>query len=234
MMQKRTTRWNRPLVIATFLISMVGPSLEAQHVDDGFFREREEQNTIALSAEMDPALFWGLRYGRAIPFAAGGFASTMQIQAGVKSYTFDYTDLHGSVQIFLLGNRRFNIIGHAGLEGKYSTNMVHRAYAVNGILGVMPGYFGGRWYGGAEILYKRGLANHLAHTSYYREIYPDVQDGWYSSRMAYLFLSLNGGYRITPRLALSLRAGLRFTTDFENYSPYLIPYCGNLALIYGF
>jgi hypothetical protein len=221
--------------VLLLMILTIVQSLSAQHINNVFAFKAEQKSAMMMNLELDPALFWGISYNRSFDLKIGEFERRVSAQSGWKSYQFNYNDLN--LNLFTTAwnpKNKLNMILNFGAENKYLENKIHQANVYNWVLSIMPGYFTDQWYVGAEIQHKWLYGVKYEHTDFYKEIYPEVKDGWYYYKNAYWNLSLNAGVKLTASFDIDLRAGYRFTDDFENYEPYLNPYFGNVALNYRF
>lgn len=220
-------------IVYTIIILFAVQNISAQQINNVFGLRAEEKNSIMINFELDPALSFGLAYNRSFDINIGGVERRVETQIGWKSYQFNYNDLNLNFMTTLWNNEmKYNAIVNIGVENKYLENYVHKANIYNWVVSIMPGYFEDQWYVGTEIMYKRLFRAKFNHTEYYKNVFPDVKDGWYSYSNAYMNISLNLGMKITDNADFDFRIGYRFTDDFKNYEPYLIPYFSNLAINY--
>lgn len=223
-------------IIFTIIALAITQTITAQHINNVLAFKSEKKNTATLNLEFDPAIFWGISYNRNFDVSIGDFNRKIVGQVGWKSYQFNYSDLNLNVYTQVLDHPNFNVITNIGIENKYLKNVVHQANIYNWAVGFMPVYYSNsnKWYAGMELMYKRLYAVKYKHTDYYREVYPEVKDGWYKYKNAYLNVSVNLGAKISNSFDIDLRGGYRFTNDFQNYRPYITPYFGDLAVNYRF
>jgi len=220
-----------------FLTSFIAIFLtgKAQNINNVFANFTKTKNSVSTNLSFDPAFFWGISYQRSFDVNIAGIERRLNLQTGFKTYQFNYTDIHINLNSLLLNNaHKFNIITNIGIENKYQENLIHQANVYNFFMSFMPAYFLEKWYIGSELAVKTTLGARFEHTDYYKQIYPEVQDGWYRYDNTFLYISLNAGYRFSDRTDLDFRVGYRISGDFENYAPYLIPYFGNLSFNYRF
>jgi hypothetical protein len=224
----------KKILIIVLMSVFITCNVTAQHINNIFAFKSEKNNSLLINLEFDPAIFWGITYNRNIDVSIGDFKRTIVGQVGWKTYRFNYNDLNLNFFSAVSRNSSFNIITNIGAENKYLENTVHKANIYHWVVGLMPGYYSDRWYVGVEGLSKWLIGAKFTHTEYYREVYPEVKDGWYSYRNGYVHLSLNLGAKISDRLDVDFRAGYRFTHDFKDYQPYIIPYFTNTAFNFRF
>jgi hypothetical protein len=222
-------------IMSLLMVWFTFHTVKAQHINNAFAFKSEKKHAMMLNLELDPAFFWGIAYNRSIDLKIGNFERRLSAQLGWKSYQFNYNDLNLNLFSTLFhADQKFNLILNGGIENKYLENKVHQANIYNWIVSIMPGYYAHKWYVGAEIQHKWLHGAKYEHTDFYREIFPEVKDGWYSYRNTYWNLSLNTGVKLSNSFDIDLRAGYRFVHDFKNYAPYVNPYFANLAINYRF
>ena len=208
---------------------------QAQQINNAFFNKVEKKNAVSFNFDLDPSLFWGFGYNRVFDLKIGNFERKLNTQIGLKTFQFNYADVNLGVNMFILKKEsRFNILSNIGMEYKYNKNRVHKTSAFNGVVSIMPGYFAEKWYFGAEIMYKITIAENFVHTDYYKEMYPDVKDSWYKPELSYFSFSANTGIKIKNTVDINLRGGIRYMSDFKDYSPYIFPYFVDLTVAYRF
>ena len=184
--------------------------------------------------ELEPALFWGLGYNRVFDLKIGEVERKINTQFGFKTYLFNYMDVNVNANMYIFNREKFNILTNIGLEYKYSENTVHKANVFNSVISIMLGYFSTKWYIGTELMLKKSIAQYFLHSNFYKELYPEVQDGWYKPENSYLYFSLNTGLIIKNNFDINIRGGYRLSTTFELFEPYLIPAFINLSAFYRF
>lgn len=221
-------------IFMVLVVVTMTQTITAQHINNVFAFKSEHKNSLMINMEFDPAFFWGISYNRNLDISIGDFHRKIVGQVGWKTYKFNYSDLNLNFSTSIFDNSKFNMITNVGIENKNLENVVHKANIYNWAIGVMPGYYSDQWYIGVEVMYKRLLGAKYTHTDYYKDLYPEVKDGWYKYENGYLNFSLNLGTKISDSFDLDFRAGYRFTHDFKNYQPYIIPYFTNLAVNYRF
>lgn len=220
-------------ILLTLLILVWTAKLSAQQINNGFFNKTEAKNALALSFDLDPAFFIGLEYERIFDINIKNFSRKLNAKVGVKTYGV-YTDVNYGVHVFAFGQSDWNAIVNLAGETKFSSNAVSNGTAHNVIVSLMPGYFKEKWYLGAELMLKKGIAQHFKHTDEYKNNHTSVVDGWYDTDLMYYYFSLNTGFKLGEKVDLNFRVGYRATADFKTYSPYLVPFFLNLGVRYQF
>ncbi len=226
---------NMKKLLITGMLLVIVQVTNAQHINNVFAFKTEKKHSMMLNLEFDPALFWGITYNRSFNVRLGSFERKLTSQIGWKTFQFNYNDLNLNFQTTLLYHQaKSNVILNFGAENKYLENKVHQVNVYNWIVSMMPGYFTERWYVGTELHYKWLFKLKYDHTDFYKEVFPQVQDGWYAYKNAYGYLSLNAGAKLSENMDIDLRAGYRFSSNFTNYQPYIQPYFANMAINFRF
>jgi hypothetical protein len=101
---------------------------------------------------------------------------------------------------------------------------------VSSDLAILPQFNLKRHTLGAEACYKRGWLTHVLHTDGYKEYYPEVVDGWYTSPSATYRLGLLYGYQLGS-LELGVSGGYQHNGKWDLYLP---PLYGILSSNYRF
>lgn len=210
-------------------------SANAQHINNVFAFKSEKKQSMTVNIELDPAFFWGITYNRNFNVRLGDFERRLIAQVGWKTFKFNYNDLNLNFITTIWNQQsRPNVLINFGAENKYLENVIHQANVYNWVMSVMPGYIGDSWYIGTELMCKWLFRVKYDQTDFYRSIFPEVVDGWYSYKTMYSYISLNAGVKWSNNMDIDFRAGYRFTHKFTNYQPYIQPYFADLAINFRF
>ena len=77
------------------------------------------------------------------------------------------------------------------------------------------GYYRPRWFVGGEAGFDKAIVTHFKHSEHYKEIYPEVKNGWYeSSTGGNFYYGIQGGYSFRNQ-EIWLRGGSIVSQDFK-------------------
>lgn len=111
---------------------------------------------------------------------------------------------------------------------KYETDLV-RIVNLGADLSLVAGYYKPNWHIAGEFSYDMAFASNLKHSNIMKEIYPEINDGWYKNTGGYFYYGLQVGKTIYKNYDISLKLGLTNSRgDDENA---LLPYYAQLGLI---
>ncbi len=121
-----------------------------------------------------------------------------------------------------------------GLDLTAGRTGVSRERSVGLYAAATPGYFTSRWYAGPTFRYEKTLVTHRSHTAWYRDVYPEVADGWYTNDSGYFVLGAAGGVSVANSLALDGFVGYKLSDDLRSYDPFVIPASAKISMYYRF
>ncbi len=77
------------------------------------------------------------------------------------------------------------------------------------------GYYRPRWFVGGEAGFDKAIVTHFKHSEHYKEIYPEVKNGWYEpSTGGNFYYGIQGGYSFRNQ-EIWLRGGSIVSQDFK-------------------
>lgn len=143
--------------------------------------------------------------------------------------SFDLSDykLRAGALAPIVGPRRWKLAGFVAAIARGNKNYISRMIDAGVDLGVVGGYYAGRWFAAGELGFDWAMATHVAHTDEYRAIsYMDAKDGWYTGPGGNLRAGIQGGVAL-GRYDVVLRAGQ--VRDVAGEPP-LLPFYGTLSV----
>ncbi|PIF46863.1 hypothetical protein CLU96_3908 [Chryseobacterium sp. 52] len=77
------------------------------------------------------------------------------------------------------------------------------------------GYYRPKWFGGVEVGFDKAIVTHFRHTEHYKEIYPDVKNGWYEPATGgNFYYGIQAGYTFS-RQDMYVKLGNIVSQDFK-------------------
>ncbi|WP_312305380.1 hypothetical protein [Chryseobacterium sp.] len=77
------------------------------------------------------------------------------------------------------------------------------------------GYYRPKWFIGIEAGFDKAIVSHFEHTAHYKEIFPDVKNGWYEPATGgNFYYGIQGGYSF-PHQEIYLKLGNIVSQDFK-------------------
>lgn len=79
----------------------------------------------------------------------------------------------------------------------------------------MIGYYRPKWFAGIEAGFDKAIVSHFEHTAHYKEIFPEVKNGWYEpSTGGNFYYGVQGGYSFSHQ-EIYLKLGNIVSQDFK-------------------
>ncbi|HCN47950.1 MAG TPA: hypothetical protein DIT10_02425 [Chryseobacterium sp.] len=79
----------------------------------------------------------------------------------------------------------------------------------------MIGYYRPKWFAGIEAGFDKAIVSHFEHTAHYKEIFPEVKNGWYEpSTGGNFYYGIQGGYSFSNQ-EIYLKLGNIISQDFK-------------------
>lgn len=200
-------------IAITVLLSIISVSdASAQLYNWSVMGERCQ--AVSFQTGLDNGIIFGAAYGYRLPgrlpiivsgeysFPAGSsVADDHKVKAGVQARLLKAGSLRLSGELYGL-YRRFN---------NDLTGMVNfGSYSAISIGWYRPGFFVAGQFG-----FDKAIVTHFRHHDSYRELFPDVQDGWYQPATGGNYsYGIAAGYSLA-RVDMNLRAGKAIAEDFK-------------------
>lgn len=138
------------------------------------------------------------------------------------------TKIGGQINFCQINNFRFNAAIHGSYRRTENPLVVLQNFGCD--LNTTIGYYKPKWFIAGEFGFDKAIVTHFKHTEIYKEVYPDVKNGWYEPATGGNFnFGIQSGYSFN-RSDLTLRLGKVMTQDFKT-SP-LIPFYVQLGYNY--
>lgn len=119
-----------------------------------------------------------------------------------------------------------------GISRRYH-NQSARIFNFGSDLAAIFGYYKKKWFAGAEAGFDKAIVTNFKHSEWFRKnIYDNVQDGWYvPATGGNFYYGLQGGYSM-KKTAITFRAGRILQQDFKSQP--LLPFYGQLGVNFRF
>jgi hypothetical protein len=124
-----------------------------------------------------------------------------------------------------------DLLGAVEFEAKVLHNEVHHGVSTNIRASVMPGWYGRTWHLTALGSVQVTTGSVLQHRAAYREIFPDVHNGFVGPGAAFLWGGAVVGAQVGS-VMVDLSISIRGAANFKSYKPYYLPYTAMLRVGY--
>lgn len=165
---------------------------------------------------------------RSFPLWIGGEFST---PAGKKPADDFKVRLGAQIRIAAFNNFQFSA-KLQGISRRFQNQSVTLFNFGSDFAGTL-GYYRKHWFCGAEAGFDKAIVTNFKHSEWYKKnIYSNVQDGWYEPATGgNFYYGLQGGYSM-KKIDITLKAGKLLQQDFKSQP--LLPFYGQLGVNYRF
>jgi hypothetical protein len=138
------------------------------------------------------------------------------------------TKIGGQINFYTINNFHFNASIHASYRRIENPLAVLQNFGCD--INTTIGYYKPKWFLAGEFGIDKAIVTHFKHSNIYKEVYPNVKNGWYEPTTGGNFnFGIQTGYSF-KRSDLTVRLGKVITQDFKT-SP-LIPFYAQLGYNY--
>jgi len=139
--------------------------------------------------------------------------------------------LGAQIKIFELNHFQFSTRVH-GIARRYYNQSVTLFNFGSDLAGTI-GYYRKHWFLGVEVGFDKAIVTHFKHSDWYkRNIYDNVQDGWYEPATGgNFYYGVQGGISF-KKIDITLKAGKVLQQDFKSRP--LLPFYGQVGLNFRF
>ncbi|TDO98396.1 hypothetical protein [Flavobacterium sp. 245] len=217
------------LLFVTFLISLFTSNiLQAQNTNWKNLKN-EEKHILNVNAGWEYSFTYGFGYGyhlkTKLPII---LESSFSLASGEVIFDDFKTKIGGQINFYHTENFYFNAALH-GIYRRYGNPLV-TLQNFGADASTTIGYYKPKWFIAGEFGFDKAIVTHFKHTAIYKDVYPDVKNGWFEPTTGGNFnFGIQGGYSFN-RSDLILRAGKVMNEDFK--STPLIPFYLQLGYSY--
>ena len=212
------------LIISALTIStdcVIAQTYNWQGLDGG------NKNIVSARLGYEYGLVYGLAYGR--QFNTGFFPLITSIEYSApagKNVLDDFkTEIGLQIRWVKLGNFQFSTKVN-GVFRRYENDFARLLNFGSDLAGIL-GYYRPKLFIAGEVGFDKAIVTHFKHSPEYRELYPDVADGWFQPYTGgNFYYGLQTGLSVW-KADINLRLGKILTQDFKT-TP-LIPYYAQLG-----
>lgn len=191
--------------------------------------QNEQKHILNANAGWEYGFVYGIGYGykleTKIPIV---LESALSFASGEVIFDDFKTKIGGQINLYQIENFHFNAAVH-GIYRRYGNPLVTLQNFGADATAII-GYYKPKWFAAGEFGFDQAIVTHFKHKDIYKDVYPDVKNGWYEPTTGGNFnFGIQGGYSF-DRSDLTLRAGKVMTEDFRT-SP-LVPFYLQLGYNY--
>jgi hypothetical protein len=214
---------NKKLYIKMAFFSLIFSVVKSQTLNWGGLLDREKHILNANIGAEYGAIF-GLGYGYKLNSKLFPTIANIEISVPAGDRLFDDFKVKtgANVRWLKIQNLQFSTKAQ-GVFRKYeneNVQLINFGLDMSGTIG----YYRPRWFGAVEVGFDKAIVTHFNHSDHYRQIYPEVKDGWYEpSTGGNFYASVQGGYSFSNQ-EIYLKVGGIVSQDLKTKPqlPYLL------------
>ncbi|WP_163409929.1 hypothetical protein [Flavobacterium ajazii] len=209
------------LTLITFLISLFTFNILHSQTINWKSIQKEQKHILNANAGWEYGFVYGIGYGykleTKIPIV---LESAISFASGEVIFDDFKTKIGGQINLYQIENFHFNVAVH-GIYRHYGNPLVTLQNFGADATAII-GYYKPKWFSAGEFGFDQAIVTHFKHKDIYKNVYPEVKNGWYEPTTGGNFnFGIQGGYSFN-RSDLTIRAGKVMTEDFRT-SP-LVPF----------
>lgn len=217
------------IALIVFLFSLLTSHISQAQTINWESLQENQKHILNVNAGWDYSFVYGLSYGyhlkTKMPII---LESSISFASGEVIFDDFKTKIGGQINLYQIENFRFNATLH-GIYRRYGNPLV-KLQNFGADAGIVIGYYKSKWFVSGEFGFDKAIVTHFKHSDIYKDVYPDVKNGWYEPSTGGNFnFGVQGGYSFN-RSDITLRAGKVMSQDFKT-TP-LIPFYVQLGYNY--
>ncbi|WP_289663666.1 hypothetical protein [Flavobacterium panacagri] len=217
------------IALIVFLLSLLTSHISQAQTINWESLQENQKHILNVNAGWDYSFVYGLSYGyhlkTKIPII---LESSISFASGEVIFDDFKTKIGGQLNLYQIENFRFNASLH-GIYRRYGNPLV-TLQNFGADAGIVTGLYKPKWFIAGEFGFDKAIVTHFEHSDIYKEVYPNVKNGWYEPATGGNFnFGIQGGYSFS-RSDITLRAGKVMNEDFK--STPLIPFYVQLGYNY--
>jgi hypothetical protein len=176
--------------------------------------KKEDRHIINLNAGLEYGLVFGAGYGYHFNLTLPVIMNLEYSFPSGKNVTDDFKSKIGAkIRLYQLNYFQFSA-NISGVYRRYETNLVQMKNFGSDFSGIL-GYYRTKWFVSGEFGFDKAIVTNLKHSQTYRDVYPDVIDGWYSPPSGgNFYYGLQTGFSLKQH-DLYVKIGKIITQDFK-------------------
>lgn len=220
----------KKIFLQTILIILYYCTANAQVIN--WRNDHQGNQIINLNAGGDYGIVGGIGYAYKLDIRQFPVWLSAGLSTPAGKIFFDDYKIQSGGQVRLFDFKKFQLSTDLQVIFRTINTDYIRAHNIGTEISVTGGYYMPRWFIAAGFGFDKAIATHIKHKDTYKQIYPEVKDGWYEVPTAGNF-----NYGIQTGISfgkndLYLKAGMFRTQDFK--STPLLPFYAQLGYNFKF
>ena len=194
----------------------------------------QNKHLLHINAGVEYGAIAGVGYHHLIPIKRFPFwiGGEFSVPSGNQLADDDFkVRLGGQIKIVEFNHFQFSA-RIQGIARRYHNQSVRLFNFGSDLAGTM-GYYRKQWFLGAEAGFDKAIVTHFKHTDWFkRNIYNNVQDGWFQPATGgNFYYGLQGGFSMN-KVDITVKAGKVLQQDFKSQP--LLPFYGQVGMNFRF
>lgn len=200
-------------------------AVDAQTVNWSSFKP-EQKHIANVNAGFDNSFSFGVAYGYRFNIKFPLILNVEHSQPAGEKLLDDFkTKIGGQIRLLQLGDFHFTAKVQ-GIFRRYENPDV-RMVNFGSDMSAIIGYYRPIWFAAGEFGFDKAISTNFKHGASYREIFPDIKNGWYQPATAgNVYFGLQAGVSIN-KFDITLKGGRTIQQDFKTTAT--VPFYGQIA-----
>jgi hypothetical protein len=176
--------------------------------------KKEDKHILNINAGLEYGLIYGAGYGYHLHSKMPVVLNLEYSFPSGQNVTDDFkSKIGGKIRVYEIRNFVFSA-NISGVYRRYENNLVRMKNFGSDFSGIV-GYYRSKWFVAGEVGFDKAIVTHLKHSQSYRDVYPEVIDGWYSPPSGgNFYYGLQTGFSLKQN-DIYVKAGKLITQDFK-------------------
>jgi hypothetical protein len=193
--------------------------------------KKEDKHVLNINTGFEYGLIYGAGYGYQLNTIFPVILNLEYSFPSGKNVTDDFkSKIGGKVRLYQINNFQFSANIY-GIYRRYENNLVRMKSFGSDFSGIV-GYYRTQWFIAGEVGFDKAIVTHLKHSESYRDIYPEVVDGWYTPPSGgNFYYGLQAGISFKQQ-DIYLKAGKVITQDLRTEP--MVPFFAQIGINFRF
>jgi hypothetical protein len=173
-----------------------------------------DKHILNINSGFEYGLIYGVGYGYQLNLSLPVVLNLEYSFPSGRDFIDDFkTKIGGKVRLYKIKNFQFSVNIY-GIYRRYENNLVRMQNFGSDFSGIV-GYYRSKWFVAGECGFDKAIVTNLKHSQSYRDVFPQVKNGWYSPPTGgNFYYGLQTGFSFKQH-DIYLKAGKIITQDFK-------------------
>lgn len=201
-------------IISALFVILTGGSLRAQTLNWAALNHKEK-HILNANIGTEYGVIFGLGYGYKLNTGLFPIVTGVEFSVPSGGTLLDDFKVKAGANIRWVKVKDFQFSTRVqGIFRRFENENVAIANFGLDMAGTV-GYYRPKWFGSVEVGFDKAIVSHFEHTPHYKEIFPEVKNGWYEpSTGGNFYYDIQGGYSFSHQ-EIYLKLGNIVSQDFK-------------------